>query len=147
MMRIILDTNIWISYLLARDEQNPIRRLARACIEHECILIVPPELIREVRGSIAKYPHLGKRITQNELEILIQEFHEVALIPDSLREEFAQYSRDIQDDYLVVYGLTQQADYLVTGDKDLLTLGSVEQLQIISPATMRGILEQLGWWL
>jgi uncharacterized protein len=146
MMRIILDTNIWISYLLARHDQNLIRQLARACIGIDRILIVPSELIAELHGSIAKYPYLAKRIAQHEIDALIQEFHEVAVIPASLQEGFARYSRDAQDDYLLVHGLIQQVDYLVTGDKDLLVLDSVEQLRIVSPTMMKTILEQHKWW-
>jgi putative PIN family toxin of toxin-antitoxin system len=145
-MRIILDTNIWISYLLARDEQNLIRRLTQACIGVDRTLIVPPELITELRGSTTKYPYLGKRIPQHEVEALIQEFQEIAQIPPFLRENFPQYSRDAQDDYLLAHGIIQQVDYLVTGDKDLLVLGSVEEIQVVTPARMKNILEQHGWW-
>ena len=37
-----------------------------------------------------------------------------------------------KDDYLLAYGLMGGADYLVTGDEDLLTLGDVEGLKIVS---------------
>ena len=42
-------------------------------------------------------------------------------------------SRDPKDDYLPTYALVAKADYLVTGDKDLLVLKQVGQVKILSP--------------
>jgi putative PIN family toxin of toxin-antitoxin system len=145
-MRLILDTNIWISYLLTHDEATTIRQLVNACIAPIHTLIMPPETIQELQNSIVKYPYLGKRIPQRLVDALIQELNEVALHPDSLQVELTQYGRDPQDDYLIAYGLIYQADYLVTGDQDLLVLGTVEQLQIVSPADARSVLEEQGMW-
>jgi predicted nucleic acid-binding protein len=76
----------------------------------------------------------------------VQAVLEVALQPDSLQTELINYSRDPKDDYLIAYALIYQADYLVTGDKDLLVLGKVEELEIVRPAEMRKLLEQQGLW-
>jgi uncharacterized protein len=145
-MRILLDTNIWLSYLLARSDQNIIRRLVGAYIGVERVLIVPPELINELRQSVAKSAHLRSRITREEVEALVQEFSAIAYIPPPLQADFPRYSRDAQDDYLLGHGLVHQADYLVSGDKDLLVLGAIETLQIVAPAKMKLILTQQGWW-
>lgn len=145
-MRLILDTNIWISYLLTRDETTTIRQLVNACIAPIHTLIVPPETIQELQSSIVKYPHLGKRIPQRLVDALIQGLNEVALHPDSLQTELTQYGRDPKDDYLIAYGLIYQADYLITGDQDLLVIGAVEQLRIVSPADARNVLEEQGLW-
>ncbi len=72
----------------------------------------------------------------------MQTISEVALRPDSLQTELTQCVRAPKDGYLIAYGLIYHADYLVTGDQDLLVLNGVEQLQIVSPAEMRRVLEQ-----
>ncbi len=145
-MRFILDTNVWISYLLARDETSTIWQLVNVCIDPVHTLIMPPEIIHELHTSITKYPDLGKRITHEQIDALVQEINDVVVHPDSLQTELTNYGRDPKDDYLIAYGLIYQAEYLVTGDKDLLVLGTVEQLQIVQPVDMRSILEQHGRW-
>lgn len=143
-MRFILDTNIWISYLLARDEASTIVQLVQACMDPIHTLIMPPEIVQELQTSITKSPYLRTHITQAQVDALIQEITSIAEHPDSLQTELTRYVRDPEDDYLIAYGLIYTADYLVTGDDDLLVLTSVEQLQIVRPADMRRVLEQHG---
>jgi putative PIN family toxin of toxin-antitoxin system len=145
-MRFILDTNIWISYLLARDEKSTLVQLVSVCMDPVHTLIMPPEVVHELQTSITKYPYLRTRITQKQVDALVQEIMRIAEHPDSLQSELTRYGRDPKDDYLIAYGLIYTADYLVTGDADLLVLASVEQLQIVPPADMRRMLEQHGLW-
>ena len=49
-------------------------------------------------------------------------------------------TRDRKDDYLLAYAVVGRADYLVTGDRDLLVLGEVEGVRIVSPAGFVGAL-------
>jgi putative PIN family toxin of toxin-antitoxin system len=145
-MRFILDTNIWISYLLARDEVSTIVQLVHVCMDPVHMLIMPPEIIQELQMSITKYPYLRTRITQEQIDALVQEITQIAENPDSLQTELTRYVRDPKDDYLIAYGLIYTADYLVTDDADLLVLPSVEQLQIVRPAEMRSMLEERSLW-
>lgn len=145
-MRLILDTNVWISYLLARDESGTIHQLVNVCLDPLHTLIMPPETIQELQTSVAKYRHLRRHIRQEQVQTLIQVLREVVLQPDSLQAELSSYGRDPKDDYLIAYALIYQADYLVTDDEDLLVLGKIEELQIVRPAEMRRALEQQSLW-
>jgi len=49
--------------------------------------------------------------------------------------------RDPSDNHLVAAALQENCDYLVTGDNDLLVLGSINMVQIVSPADF---LEQMN---
>jgi uncharacterized protein len=145
-MRFILDTNVWISYLLARDESSTVRQLINVCMDPVHTIIMPPEVVHELQSSITKYPYLRKHISQDLVDALIGEINEVVVRPESLQSELTRYVRDPKDDYLIAYGLIYEADYLVTGDNDLLVLGTIEHLQIVRPADMRNVLEQHGLW-
>ncbi len=49
--------------------------------------------------------------------------------------------RDLKDDYLLAYALVGEADYLVTGDKDLLELqGPITGLEILTSAQFIDVL-------
>ena len=50
-------------------------------------------------------------------------------------------TRDPKDDYLIAYALVGGADFLVTGDADLLVLKQIDSLKIV---TAREFLARLG---
>jgi uncharacterized protein len=142
-IRAIFDANIWISYLLTQDETRTIRQVVNLCFTRGIQLLLPEELIQELTETIDKYPHLAKRITQEDIAGLVVQFRQVALTPPSLRHELEQYTRDPKDEYLVAYGLIYDCDYLVTGDADMLILQRVQNLQIVKPVEFLQIARNL----
>jgi hypothetical protein len=50
-------------------------------------------------------------------------------------------TRDPKDDYLIAYALVGAADYRVTGDRDLLVLGQVDDVKIVTPRAFATLLE------
>ena len=67
---------------------------------------------------------------------LIAAVSEVVDIPD----ELPRVVRDPQDDYLIACALAGEADFILSGDKDLLVLKTVGKTQIV---TARNFLEHL----
>ena len=58
-----------------------------------------------------------------------------------IEEPIPTITRDVKDDYLLAYALVGRADYLVTGDKDLLILrGLITGLEIVTPLQFSEIL-------
>ncbi len=58
-------------------------------------------------------------------------------------DEIASFSRDPKDDYLVAYGIVNEAEYLITGDQDLLVLDRVGELQELTPAAFLEVARRL----
>jgi uncharacterized protein len=50
------------------------------------------------------------------------------------------WSRDPDDDRVIACALAARADFIVTGDADLLSLGPVEGVQIVSPVDLLELL-------
>ena len=69
-MRIIVDANVWISYLLATTETQTVRQIVRVSfLESDHIqLIAPPELITEVVEKIQEKPFLRQHIRPEKVE-------------------------------------------------------------------------------
>lgn len=132
-MRVILDANVYISYLLLPDDWRTISQVVTACLGGGIELYLPQELIDEVRTSITKSTYLVRRVTPNRLDAFLQRVISLAAQTTRLSQEFPQFSRDPSDDYLIAYGLIHQVDYLVTGDPDLLVLKRVQTLTILRP--------------
>ena len=51
-----------------------------------------------------------------------------------------RFSRDPKDDYLIAYAVVGEADFLVTGDKDLLVLRQIGDVRIVTVQELISIL-------
>jgi uncharacterized protein len=131
-MRVLIDTNILISYLLTPKKSGPIQDIVEAGFLGEFTLIVPEDLLEELAGKVKGKKYLVGRITQEDLEEFSSLLEEVSELIPGIKSAIPAVTRDPKDDYLLAYALVGQADYLVTGDKDLLTLKEVEQTKIIT---------------
>ncbi len=129
--RVVLDTNVWIRAALSR--QGPTAALVRHAIEN----------LRPVFSSVT-FAELETRIWRPKLDRYLSVtlrraiLHDlgaaadwVELSPDLLSRS---WSRDPDDDAFLRTALAAGAAWLVSGDADLLELGVVESLQILTPA-------------
>jgi putative PIN family toxin of toxin-antitoxin system len=134
-VRVILDANVLISFLLTTEEQRTVTQVVRACFQRPDIQVVMPiELLGELQSKVATKPYLAERIATAQLVSLIHALRAAAEVPPPLSEALPTFTRDRKDDYLIAYALLYGVDYLVTGDPDLLLLGQVENVRVVSPA-------------
>ncbi len=141
-MKVIFDANVLLSFLLAPDSSQTVAWVVQTCLHApEIQVLVPVELIRETTETAFTKPYFRGKLSPTFVTGFLNQLTHQGEIPPVLQEEFTAYVRDRDDDYLVAYGLVLGADYLVTGDRDLLVLGRIEQLAIVTPAVFRRILE------
>lgn len=141
-MRVLLDTNVLISYLLYPHTEGAIRRIIAAGVLGEFIPLLPEALLAEFVAKVSQEPSLAARITSRELREFVSLLSSVSEEIPIIETEIPAVTRDPKDDYLLAYALVGAADYLVTGDNDLLSLGQVEDLQIVTPALFWAILQE-----
>lgn len=140
-MRALLDTNLFVSYLLTPPGRSgTIGRIVEAAFAGEFTLLLPEEVPQELRAAIAAKPFLRDRIDEGDLDAFITLLREVAELLPPIEEPYPIVTRDPDDDYLLAHALLAGAEYLVSGDKHLLTLGPVEGLVILSPADFAHLL-------
>ena len=132
-MRVLLDTNILISYLLTFSQSSPIGQIVRAGVLGEFELLFPEELLNELARKIREKRYLSERITPTQFKGLVDILSEVSETIPRIAGQIPAVTRDPKDDYLLAYALVGQADYLVTGDDDLLSLGQVDDVHIVTP--------------
>jgi putative PIN family toxin of toxin-antitoxin system len=126
--RIILDTNLWISFLISKD----FSKLDDIIFSKKAILIFSQELLDEFL-AVAKRPKFRRFFTDDDIaEILetIDEFAEYVLVNSRI-----EVCRDPKDNFLLSLSKDSNADYLLTGDKDLLELKIFEKTRIITIST------------
>ncbi len=131
-MKVILDANVYISYLLAPAGHRRVVEVMEACLtDSDMELVVPEELMAELRASVQNKAYLQVHIAPEDLADLLDALAKVATLAPALPPTHS-YVRDPKDDYPLAHGLVEEADYMVTGDDDLLVLGQIEGLQIVS---------------
>jgi hypothetical protein len=140
-MRVLLDTNILISYLLNSQRQSAINRIVEAAFLGEIVPLFPEEVFRELREKIPQKPYLAQRISPQQTEELVAILTQISESIPRITMEIPAVTRDPKDDYLIAYALVGEADYLVTGDPDLLLLEKVEAVRIVTP---RELWEHMG---
>lgn len=132
-MRVLLDTNVLISYLLVPRPDSPLSVVIRDALEGRFTLLLTPDLVREFTHKIRTKPYLARRISPTQADRFIAALSAVAEIVPPITGAIPSVVRDPKGDYLLAYALLGRADYLVTGDRDLLVLDRVEQLRIVTP--------------
>jgi putative PIN family toxin of toxin-antitoxin system len=132
-MRVLFDTNIFISYLLFPDREGIIQSIIEAGFAESYTLLLPEDLVRELSNKVAQKPYLAKHITKQQTKVFIDALTLIAEVVPSITEPIPTISRDKKDDYLLAYAMVGEADYLVSGDEDLLIVQRVGAVQIISP--------------
>ena len=140
-MRVLVDTNVLTSILLKPSEGGPVRALFHAFVAGRFTLLLPEWLIDELTNSVQTKPRLAKRISITQLNRFTALLREAAEQIAEIETPIPVVSRDLDDDYVLAYALVGNADYLVTGDKDLLALeGLIAGLEIVTPAQFVEIL-------
>lgn len=123
--RIVIDTNLWISFLISKRHDI----IEKIIFNENIILLFSAELIEEINSTIHK-PALRKYFgvnALNEMLYSVQEFSELI----SVKTKIA-ISRDPKDNFLINLAYDGNADYLLTGDKDLLVLKKYKRIKIIT---------------
>ena len=127
-MRVVLDTNILISALMVQAGLSA--AIYRAWQEGYFTLLTCAEHLNELRATLRK-PAIAARIKPYKAGGLFNELKELAEIIGSLPR--VKRSPDPTDDFLLDLSEAGKADYLVTGDKGLLSLGRHKTTRIVSP--------------
>jgi len=122
---VVLDTSVWISAL--EFGGIPDLALVRALTEDQVAIsdFIRTEIMRVLTGKFARDP---AELEGHLDELLIQAFFV------EVTGEITGVCRDPHDNAILETAWKAQADYLVAGDKDLLSLGTFRGTAIISPA-------------
>lgn len=124
MSKIVLDTNVVIAAFAARGLCESVFEL---CLEkHE--LIVSEFLIKELRGKLVKKIQLPQDAVEEILQLYAK--NSKIVIPATIENEIC---RDPGDIPVIGTCVSGRAQFLISGDKDLLVIGNFEGTRIITP--------------
>lgn len=141
-MKVLIDTNVFVSYLLASGAARTVTTVVRTCFEQDVIdVLVPPEQIDELAATLTTKGYFRTRLSSTVVQHFIAQLTAFVQVSPP-REDLAAYSRDAKDDYLAAYGVINEADYLITGDHDVLVLDRLGELRMVTPAQFLDVLQE-----
>jgi uncharacterized protein len=125
--KVIIDTNLWISFLLTKD----FAKFDAIIADQKCTLVFSEELIHEII-EVTQRSKFRKYFALNDVEDLLMKLKELAIFIDVT--SVVKVCRDIKDNFLLALAIDAKATHLITGDKDLLSLEKFGDTQILSIA-------------
>lgn len=123
--RIIIDTNLWISFLISKEFE----KLDSLLLTQKCTLLFSRELIDEFL-EVVERPKLRKYFDSEDVENLLTVIHEIAEFVDVSSNII--FLKDSKDDFLLSLAKDGKADYLITGDKELLNVEKFGSTEIMT---------------
>ena len=122
--RIIIDTNLWISFLLTKD----FSKLDEILFSRNGILVFSQELLDEFL-EVARRPKFRRFFSIADIEEILETISEYA---DFVKVQTQiEVCRDPKDNFLLSLSIDGSADFLLTGDKDLLEISKFGETSII----------------
>lgn len=123
--KVILDTNLWISFLIS----HRLDEIDYLLLEGKIRLIFSNELIEEFI-TVAKRPKFEKFFTDQNINDLLHLFDSYGKLIDVTTD--VTDCRDHKDNFLLNLAIDSKSDYLVTGDADLLALQKIKKTKILN---------------
>ncbi len=130
MLKAVIDTNLFVSALISK--QGPSAQLLDRWRQQEFILVTSLEIIEEIQ-RVLEYPHIGKKYKLSKADVqslLILIEHEAVVIPKLPTIHIIKDDPD--DDKFLACALAAKAEYIVSGDQHLLSLGSYKSIAIVT---------------
>ena len=130
-MRVVLDANVLVAAFAAQGLCHVVFEL---CLDqHEIVL--SDTILQEVERALARKVKVPKAVVDGIGKYL----REHAVLP-TVKRPYPKISRDSTDDHVLALAVQAKADYLITGDEDLLVLERHADTQIVRPREFWGIL-------
>jgi putative PIN family toxin of toxin-antitoxin system len=139
-MRVVIDTNVVVSRLLS-SLGNPARIFA-LWRQDVFELLASEPIFAEYRRVLA-YDHVRARhrLSDTQLDQFITDFRQFVVLVEP-NETITAIKDDPSDDKFLECAVAGSADYIVSGDRHLLSLQQFRGIQILTPAAFLALIEQ-----
>ena len=139
MLKVVLDTNIFVSSLLTKA--GPPAMVIDAWRAGKYPLVVSQPIISEIK-RVVNAPNIRKKylLSGNQIEKLILLLQKDAIVVPGLSPVAGAIPEDPTDEMFLAASLDAKADLIVSGDRHLLELGEYKGIPI---STVRQFLELL----
>ena len=132
MLRVVVDANVIVSGLIS--SKGPSSEIIKAWEEKKIAVLITKPILDEIcevleRPSVRKYHHL----TTEEIQEFCSQIEQFAVFVKPASKS-VKVPIDPDDIMFLDCALSGQAEFLVTGDKELLALEKFGETKIVNPA-------------
>lgn len=133
--RVIFDTNVWISFLIGKK----LSQLKENILNGKVTIIITGQLLEEIK-IVTQREKLKKYFAKKSVEELL---NLLEIIAENVKIKPTHFiNHDPKDNFLLYLIDYSKADYLVTGDKDLLEHNPFLTAQVLTPSEFEDILNK-----
>jgi putative PIN family toxin of toxin-antitoxin system len=136
MLRVVFDVNVLVSSLITRGRPRELWFKAR---RKSFTLVLSKEIVSEFVKVMSR-EKFSRYVDEEDLRVFLQALYETALLVKT-RSRFRIVKEDPEDDMILRTAYDSKADYIVSGDKHLLSLREFKGIRIVSVSQMLKILE------
>lgn len=129
--KVIIDTNLWIHFLISKDFSA-----FDHLLNEEVVLVFSKELLEEFL-EVAQRPKFQRFFSLQSVYDLLEIIQRKAIFVEIISE--VAVCRDYKDNFLLSLAKDAKADFILTGDNDLLVLNPFEETSIITINTFLSI--------
>ena len=131
MLRVVLDTNIFVSSLLSKTGLPA--KILDVWRTGQYLLITSPPIIAEIR-TVLESPRITKKylIAPEELEQLVNLLKRDAVVVPGHTEVKGTIPEDPKDEMFLACAMNADADMIVSGDRHLLDLAEYKNFPILN---------------
>lgn len=125
-MKVVVDTMVWVSYCTIKDGYR--HRLIKRARRQRVRIFVSEHILNELVVVLVEDLHRTRRYAANSRQAVLR----IAKLIDlpTFIGEFVP--GDPKDDPIVQTALSAKVDYLVTADKEILKLGKVRAVEVLT---------------
>ncbi|MGB6537767.1 MAG: putative toxin-antitoxin system toxin component, PIN family [Xanthobacteraceae bacterium] len=135
MAKAVLDTTVLVSAFLARSADSPSVELLRFIGRGQVEAYISEDIIQETRRVLLNRKSIRRRYayTDDDVQRYLDALVRLATVVSGTHDLPGVVPRDPSDDMIVACAVEAAAEYLVTRDNDLLSLGRRRGIVIITP--------------
>ena len=139
-LRVVIDTNLLISSAIVQN--SPPDKLVRLWLKKGFNLLVSTEQIEEIKDVSQRNKLKSRLLFSQRITELLEgiEFVSESIEPIP-QKNLPIHSRDLEDNFMLAAALGGKADYLITGDEDLLVLNGDPDLGNLKIVTAKEFLK------
>jgi len=129
-MRLVADTNIWVSGLLWGGKPEILFNLIE---EGEVMVYVSPEILAEI-ARVLGYRKFQKHLLRLETTVtdLLELVHSLTTLVETPKNQETLVVRDPTDDIFLHAAIHAKVNYLISGDDHLLSLKEYRGIPIVT---------------
>ena len=133
-MKAVFDTNVLIAAFMTEGLCSSLLIRAR---RHDFDLVLSSDIIRKFKSTLTK----KFKISSADVSEIAAIVKEAAIEVIDQPKQIASICRDKNDDMVIACAVSGDADYIVTGDEDLLVLKRYKNILIVKPRNFETLFE------